>query len=294
MALSQKQLDQRKYYIGSSEAKIIASADLEKWHELIEEKHNATSKVFPKSTQRRMDAGSFLEPAVLDWFEEDAKIEVGSYQCGRTRVHKKGNLSVPIHSTYDALTKADPFIPVEAKCHFGMWDMDKIADLYSAQLQHHIFTGMSDYCWLTVFFGLNATTQYRKINRDQEYIDAYLHNALQWWNWYEFGVEPKGAEDIMPAQWTDMYTMDLSELEQFDAVVGREVDSNCQSILKEKEAKHDADWAKVELRHLMPKLCRQMKHKLGGNLKGYQLTMTRTKGREPSIKINQLKEVANG
>ena len=294
MALSQKQLDERKYYIGSSEAKIIASADLEKWHELIEEKHNATSKVFPKTTQRRMDAGTFLEPAVLEWFEEDAKIEVGSYQCGRTRVHKKGNLSVPIHSTYDALTKADPFIPVEAKCHFGMWDMDKIADLYSAQLQHHIYTGMSDHCWLTVFFGLNATTQYRKINRDQEYIDAYLHNAIQWWNWYEFGVEPKGAEDLMPAQWTDMYTMDLSELESFDANLDKQVVLNAQSIISEKEAKADADKAKIELRHLMPRNCRQMAHKLGGNLKGYKLTMTRTKGREPSIKINQLKEVVNG
>jgi len=294
MALSQKQLDERKYYIGSSEAKIIASADLEKWHELIEEKHNATSKVFPKTTQRRMDAGTFLEPAVLEWFEEDAKIEVGSYQCGRTRVHKKGNLSVPIHSTYDALTKSDPFIPVEAKCHFGMWDMDKIADMYSAQLQHHIYTGMSDHCWLTVFFGLNATTQYRKINRDQEYIDAYLHNAIQWWNWYEFGVEPKGAEDLMPANWTEMFTMEMSDLESFDANLDKEVVLNAQSIISEKEAKADADKAKIELRHLMPRNCRQMTHRLGGNLKGYKLTMTRTKGREPSIKINQLKEVVNG
>jgi len=294
MALSQKQLDERKYYIGSSEAKIIASADLEKWHELIEEKHNATSKVFPKTTQRRMDAGTFLEPAVLEWFEEDAKIEVGSYQCGRTRVHKKGNLSVPIHSTYDALTKSDPFIPVEAKCHFGMWDMDKIADMYSAQLQHHIYTGMSDHCWLTVFFGLNANTQYRKINRDQEYIDAYLHNAIQWWNWYEFGVEPKGAEDLMPANWTEMFTMEMSDLESFDANLDKEVVLNAQSIISEKEAKADADKAKIELRHLMPRNCRQMTHRLGGNLKGYKLTMTRTKGREPSIKINQLKEVVNG
>jgi len=294
MALSQKQLEERRYFIGSSDAKIIASADLEKWHQLIEEKHNATSKVFPKSTQRRMDAGSFLEPAVLDWFEEDAKIEVGSYQCGRTRVHKKGNLSVPIHSTYDALTKADPFIPVEAKCHFGMWDMDKIADMYSAQLQHHIYTGMTDHCWLTVFFGLNANTQYRKINRDQEYIDAYLHNAIQWWNWYEFGVEPKGAEDLMPANWTEMFTMEMSDLESFDANLDKEVVLNAQSIISEKEAKADAEKAKIELRHLMPRNCRQMTHRLGGNLKGYKLTMTRTKGREPSIKINQLKEVVNG
>lgn len=294
MTLSQKQLEERKYFIGSSDAKIIASADLEKWYELIEEKHNATSKVFPKATQRRMDAGTYMEGFVLDCFEEDAKIKIGSYQCGRTNVYKKNNIAVPIHSTYDALTKDEPFVPVEAKCHFGMFDMDKVADMYSAQLQHHIFTGMTDHCWLTVFFGLNAQTQYRRINRDQEYIDAYLHNALQWWNWYEFGVEPKGAEDLMPAQWTDMYTMELSDLEQFDANLSREVDSNCQSILKEKEAKHDADYAKVELRHLMPKLCRQITHELGGNLKGYKLTMTRTKGREPSIKINQLKEVVNG
>ena len=79
MALSQKQLDERKYYIGSSEAKIIASADLEKWYELIEEKHNATSKVFPKSTQLRMDLGTYCEPFVLDTFETTSDIKIGSY-----------------------------------------------------------------------------------------------------------------------------------------------------------------------------------------------------------------------
>ena len=298
MALTQKQLDERKYYIGSSEAEIISSGNLARWKELIETKHNATSLDFNRSTQLKMDAGSFMEPFVLEQYEEVSGSTVYNYQFGKTRVAEFDlggpyKFQVPIHSTYDALTNSpasDVNIPVEAKCHWGMMKMDEICDMYAAQCQHHIYTADTGYCFLTVFFGLGARVEYRKILRDQSFIDAYLQNAKQWWNWYEYGIKPKGAEELDMPDWTDTYTMQLSELEQFDSQLAKEVDFNCQSVIAEKQAKNDADFAKLELRNLMPKKCRKMTHELGGNLKGNILTMTRTKGREPSIKISTKKE----
>ena len=49
MALSQKQLSERKNFIGSSEAKIIANGSFEDWAKLISEKKGEQQKTnYPK------------------------------------------------------------------------------------------------------------------------------------------------------------------------------------------------------------------------------------------------------
>ena len=290
MGLTKKQLEARRNFIGSSEAKIIASADLEKWHELILQKKAAEPIVFNRTIQRKMDWGSYSESFVLDEWSTDSDIEIGSFQLGRDRIHESKGVKVPIHSTYDALTVEEPWNPVEAKCHFGMMNIDDIADMYSPQCQHHIYTSMTQGCYLAVLFGLNARLEWRWIRKDEEWISAYLHNAKQFWQWYTDGIEPKGYEPMMSPDWTNFYTMELDDLESWDETLNKQVSMNVQSVLTEKEAKEDANKAKIELRHLMPRNCRKMTHELDGNLKGHKLEMIRIKGREPSIKITKTKQ----
>ena len=290
MTLSQKQLKERMHYIGSSDAKIIASADMVKWRDLIDEKASAIPKVFPKAIQNKMNAGSFMEPYVLDEFTIISGIEIDSFQLGRSRVETINGLDVPIHSTYDALQVGGDRVPIEAKCHWGMSSIEDLCDWYSAQCQHHIFSADTDYCYLVAFFGLNAQVQYRKIKRDQEYIDLYLHNAHKFWNWYENDIEPKEAVDaLMPAEWTDMFSMSVTELEGYDSRLESEINLNAQSIRNERLAKEDAEKAKIELRHLIPDKCRKLTAELTGNLKGYTMDIIRMKGRESSIYIKKQK-----
>ena len=235
-----------------------------------------------------MKFGSYCEDFILDSFTETSGFELSARQLGRTIPIRLDNVKVPFHSTFDGMTK--DLIPVEAKSHFGYWDIEKLSDIYGPQLQHHCIVGMKTFVWFPVLFGLNCRFQFRKIKRDYEWGEGYMENAKNFWLWYKEGIEPKGAELLIPPDTSEMFTMEMTELEQWDANLKKNVESNVQCILSAKESQEEADKAKIELRHIIPRKCRSMTYKLENNLKGLRLEMTRIKDREPSIKIIKIKE----
>ena len=100
MVLSKAELQERKHYIGSSEAKIIAGGNLEEWRKLIEEKRGNIEKVFPKATRYKMDLGSYLETFIIDTFVNVTGINVDTRGMGKTILAE----NIPMHSTFDGLT----------------------------------------------------------------------------------------------------------------------------------------------------------------------------------------------
>ena len=68
MALTKQQLNERKNFIGSSEAKIIAGGDFTAWAKLISEKKGESEPFITKQLQFMFDAGNHLESFVLDAF----------------------------------------------------------------------------------------------------------------------------------------------------------------------------------------------------------------------------------
>ena len=58
MVLTQKQLSERKNFIGSSEAKIIADGSYDAWAKLISEKKGEQKQLFTKQTQFLMASGN--------------------------------------------------------------------------------------------------------------------------------------------------------------------------------------------------------------------------------------------
>ena len=167
MVLSQQQLNARRNFIGSSEASIIANGSYSSWYELIEQKRNSLEKIFDKQTRFLMEAGTFMEPFVLEKGEEIMKMKFRNQQSGKTVDHG----IAPIHSTYDAI--AADGRPVEAKTHWQFRNMDELCDLYAPQCQHHIHTSAKDGCYLVVFFGVRCNLEYRYNQRDQAWIDSY-------------------------------------------------------------------------------------------------------------------------
>ena len=94
MALTQQQLNERKNFIGSSEAKIIASGDFKSWAKLISEKKGESEPLISKQLQFMFDAGNHLESFVLDAFGKNTKLKVGSVGQGRTVAYMKHNVSI--------------------------------------------------------------------------------------------------------------------------------------------------------------------------------------------------------
>ena len=84
MALTQKQLSQRKFFIGSSEAKIIANGSFSDWAKLISEKKGEQTQLISKQLQMLFDAGNHMEPFVLDNFETLGNLKAEQRGSGRT------------------------------------------------------------------------------------------------------------------------------------------------------------------------------------------------------------------
>ena len=171
MALSQKQLSERKNFIGSSEAKIIANGSFEDWAKLISEKKGEQQRLVSKQLQFLFDTGNYMEAFVLDQFENVSNLKANQRNSGRTVDH----MGTPVHSTYDAI--ASDGNPIEAKTHFGFMSMEDLCDLYAPQCQHHMHTSSKDSCYVVAFFGVHCRLEYRMIKRDNAWLDMYLEQC---------------------------------------------------------------------------------------------------------------------
>ena len=294
MALTQKQLEQRKHFIGSSDAMRIANGDHNEWHQLILEKRGEVTPHFDKATLLRMSAGTHLEPWIIDSVNDNLK----DYKLPRLidcidNEYDLNHNGIPIHSTLDGKI-AGGNVPVEIKAHFGFRDMDELCELYAPQCQHHMIACGEDHCWLIVFFAVHCRIEVRKIHADKMWIESYIQSAREFWRWYAEDIPPASYNPLPPVIYDDMINIDMSELECFDAQMQSEMNANASMILEAKKATESADLSKVEIRHYMPRNCKRMELALTGNhLDGSKLVATRSRSGTISIRIHTPKEDKN-
>lgn len=285
MALTKKQLSERKNFIGSSEAKIIADGSFSDWAKLISEKKGEQERLVTKQLQFMFDTGNYMEPFVLDQFEKITNLKAKNRGTGRTVDHN----GTPIHSTYDAV--ASDGNPIEAKTHYGFLSMDEICELYGPQTQHHMHTSAKDYCYIVVFFGVHCRMEYRKLQRDESWLKMYLDQCRQFWHWYTKDIMPDGFEMLPPVDWTDQVTINMSDLECWDSKMQSEMNLNAQDIIEASKANKIADVAKTEIKHYLPANCRKMVLDLSGNLQGDKIIVSRSKTNTITLKHQPKKEV---
>ena len=288
MALTKQQLNERKNFIGSSEAKIIAGGDFTAWAKLISEKKGESEPFVTKQLQFMFDAGNHLESFVLDAFANTTKMKYGSAGEGRT-VDYNG---VPIHSTYDAI--ASDGNPIEAKTHWGFIPMDDLCDLYEAQCQHHMHTRAKDHCYLAVFFGVHCRFEYRKINRDDAWIKQYLEQCQMFWNWYQNNEMPDEFKVLPPVDWTDQISINMKDLECWDRQMQSGMNLHAQDIIEANKANKIAETAKISIKHYLPDNCRKMVLDLSGNLEGDKIIVTRSKSNTVTLKHQPKKGSKDG
>lgn len=284
MALTQKQLSERKHFIGSSEAKIIANGSFSEWAKLISEKKGEQERLVTKQLQFLFDTGNYMEPYVLDKFQEISDLKANNRGSGKT-VDYQGT---PIHSTFDAI--ASDGNPIEAKTHYGFLSMDELCDLYMPQCQHHMYVSAKDHCYVVAFFGVHCRMEYRKVQKDDQWLEMYVDQCKQFWLWYSKDIMPDAFEMLPPVDWTDQITINMSDLECWDTKMQSEMNLNAQDIIESSKANKIADVAKTEIKHYLPANCRKMVLDLSGNLQGDKIIVSRSKTNTITLKHQPKKE----
>lgn len=151
MSLTEAQLKERATYIGSSDAKAIASGDIAQWTTLARQKSGEEVWKPNKQTQLLMDTGSYLEPYIIDKWAEQNSRQVNFRGGGKTILIN----NVPIHSTFDGRVVGDN-APLEIKAHFGFKDIDELAEYYAPQCQHHMIVSGANRCYFVALFGVRC------------------------------------------------------------------------------------------------------------------------------------------
>lgn len=269
--LTQAQIDARKGYIGSSDAKIIASGDMAKWQQLADEKRGVVQPHFSKDVLLKMSCGSHLESWIADEWQNMQSLPVEHRGIGKSIMFGE----VPLHSTFDGLTHGK--VPVEIKSHFGFMDMDELCELYAPQCQHHMITSGKDKCILVVWFGVRCQIKWRTINSDPLWRSAYLDEAFKFWRMYQNGEDFQPTL-LPPVDYDDMYVIeDMRSMEDWTEEDDSTFRMAAFDIASAKAAVSLSDEAKELYKGRLPKGCRKMELALDGNMSGHKVRVSRTK-----------------
>ena len=269
--LTQAQLNERSTYIGSSDAKSIASANYEEWEKLVNAKNGTEVWKPNKQTQLLMDTGSYLEPYIIDKWAEANKRQVNFRGGGKTILVN----GVPLHSTFDGRVVGDN-APLEIKAHFGFKDIDELAEFYAPQCQHHMIVSGADRCYFVALFGVRCRIEWRMLQKDERWCDDYIANCKSFWAYYN-GDTPQDAIPLPPVDHSDMYVMNMNELPDWSDEDDHLFGFQAQHIMDAKKAIEVSDEAKAMFKNKMPEKCRRMDYDLTGNLKGHKIRITRSR-----------------
>ncbi|MAR67959.1 MAG: hypothetical protein CL833_11990 [Crocinitomicaceae bacterium] len=269
--LTEAQLKERATYIGSSDAKVIASGDIDEWQTLAAQKRGEETWRPSKQVQLMMDAGSHMESFILKKWEEQEAANVCMVGAGKTTLIG----TIPLHSTFDACITGS-LIPVEIKTHFGFKDMDELCELYAPQCQHHMLVANNNLCYLVALFGVRCRLEWRLIKADHAWQDDYVEQCKKFWDMYQNRTEQTPLA-LPPVEYSDMFVMNMRDLPDWSEEVDSSMRILSASIIEAKEAVSFSDQAKNAFKSRMPEKCRRMDYDIGGNLKGHKIRVTRSR-----------------
>ena len=189
MALTEQEIQNRRKYIGGSDAKIVLEGDAAAWKALRDEKVNDIRPVFRDHQLLLMDMGTALEPLILREFNR--KIPLGDLGSQRHIVWKDD----PFFAfTPDAIT-AERREVVQCKFHVGDQSITDLAQTYKAQLTHEMLCSNSTKMWLAVLFGHYGKFQHLDVRRDETLVDQYLMKAMEFKQYVATGILPDTMVD---------------------------------------------------------------------------------------------------
>ena len=270
--LTEAQLKERATYIGSSDAKVIASGDIAQWVTLIKQKLGEEVWKPNKQIQLMLDTGSYMESFIIDQWATMEKRRVDFRGAGKTILID----DIPMHSTFDGRVVGDS-APLEIKTHFGFKDMDELCELYAPQCQHHMLVAGADRCYLVALFGVRCRLEWRMIKKDASWCDMYIEQCAGFWNFYKNGVSEEAGFAMPPVEYSDMFVMNMRDLPDWTDEDDHLFGFQSQHIIDSKKAVAIGDEAKAMFKEKIPSKCRRMDYDLGGNLKGHKIRVTRSR-----------------
>lgn len=191
MALSSKQLSERLNYVGGSDAATICGINpykniIDLWKE-----KTKREPIKDISDNPYVKAGNFLEPVVIQWFEQETGYKVT--RVSETVYHE---LHGCLAANLDGLISTPEGVAIfEAKTassdeNWGETGSDQIPDTYLLQLVHYMCVMYVEFAYLAVLIrGVDFRWYKVKRNKNLEYV--VFQRELDFWHCVLNDTPPK-------------------------------------------------------------------------------------------------------
>jgi hypothetical protein len=186
MALTEAELQNRRKYLGGSDAKTVLQGDAKAWRALRAEKVDDVRPVWDGKTQLLLDVGQAIEPLILR--EMDRKVPLTQAK------HMVWKADPILAFTPDALTLERREV-VQCKFHSGDQTILELAETYKAQLTHEMLVSETSRIWLAVIFGHYTRFQHMEVLRDEALVEQYLMKAMEFKQYWQTGTLPETMVD---------------------------------------------------------------------------------------------------
>jgi predicted phage-related endonuclease len=213
--ITKEQVLRRNTGIGGSDAKTIASGNLEDWHELWLEKTGQATKSFNTHTKFLMALGNAVEPVTLNRLSREVPLlEPDTSSVDKFNAYLKELEMVDPDISYlrcnlDALTKDR--IPVEVKYHTGNKTIQELMDYYAPQLQHNMLISQSSIIIFAVTFGRYGNFSYLKVKADPDWQSSYVGKCGEFWDHVVKNTPPVVPTTRLPqAKQSAIVSVDMS------------------------------------------------------------------------------------
>ena len=132
---------------------------------------------------------------------------------------------------------------------------------------------------------------------DRSWASMYIDNCVNFWEMYQKGTAPSFGYPMAmpPADHSDMYVIkDMRDMDDFTENSEAELNMYAADISVAKSSELVSDAAKQLIKAKMPEGCRRMDYPCSGNMKGYKISVTRSRSGTISCRLIEPKEDNDG
>ncbi|TDD37821.1 hypothetical protein E1287_07105 [Actinomadura sp. KC06] len=188
-------LEARREGVGGSDA--LACLGLDPWKTRLEVYLDKVGQAPAREQTKRMRWGQVVEPAILEWFNEETGIPATRVGLMRSKSRSWQMASV------DAAAADGGLVEIKNTNYHRRdeWEDDQVSDGAEAQSQHYLAVTGRPHAWVVAQIG-GEPPVIRRVDRDEALIDTICAMELDLWRMVEARTPPaleggRASEDLV-------------------------------------------------------------------------------------------------
>lgn len=248
MAITEQQKQERRLYIGSSDAPAIVGVD--PFRDRMDVYWEKVLETVPEPEHRRFEVGNAMESSVLSWAARKLGVEI---QPDVRVIHDDGIRAANLDAIVVGRREAMEAKTTAHTHHWGAEMTAEIPDRVLVQTLHQMAVADLERVWVPVLLGGGMTLELRLyvVERDDAAIDELTAKEMQFWRDHVVAGMPPDLDSVPPLQLLKRRRREAGASVDLDQSARAVVEAYERARLRVREAERERDEAQRLLLDLL-------------------------------------------